>query len=101
MIQPLGKNIVIEKMPEEEKKGSLIVVSKDSDREPYKAFVLSIGDKVEIDVEIGNFVLAMPYSGTKIEQKDSQGKDTQLVIVNEDAILGKIVHRKNVYDGGQ
>ncbi len=85
MIQPFGKNILIERIVEEKKSGALFLKMKATD--PYKAFVLAKGFKVE-EVNIGNVVIVLPYAGTVIEDK---GKE--YVLIKEDDILGEYLDK--------
>jgi len=82
MIRPIGKNILVQKI-KEEKKGILILTPNDS--EPYKATVIGIGSKADLDIAVGDILLLVPYTGSKISTED----DGYLLISERD-ILGVV-----------
>lgn len=79
MIKPLGQNILIRKILEE-KKGSLIL---NTDDRPFKAIVVDIGSKVDLDINKDDVLLMVPYSGSKISTEDDG-----YLLVTEKYILG-------------
>ena len=82
MIRPIGKNILVQKQ-KEEKKGILIL--KPTEGEPYKATVMAIGSKADLDIDIGCTLLLVPYTGSRISTDD----DGYLLITERD-ILGVV-----------
>jgi len=82
MIRPIGKNILVQKQ-KEEKKGILIL--KPIDGEPYKATVIDIGSKADLDIAVGDTLLLVPYTGSRISTDD----DGYLLITERD-ILGVV-----------
>lgn len=87
MIQPYGKNILIQKIDEEDQKGGLLLVL-NKNNDPYKAFVIAKGYKVEEDIRIGDVIIVMPYSGLKLEDC---GKE--YILIKEDEILGEYLDK--------
>jgi co-chaperonin GroES (HSP10) len=83
MLKPLGRNVLVKRLAEE-KKGTLIITPT-SDSEPFKASVIDIGYKDESGVAIGDTLLLVPFSGSRIS-KDEDG----LLLVTERDMLGVV-----------
>lgn len=84
MLRPLGKNILIQRNKEESKKKTALILTTPTD-EPFNATVVDIGSKAELDIKIGDVLLMVPYSGSKISTED----DGYLLVTERD-ILGVI-----------
>jgi co-chaperonin GroES (HSP10) len=82
MLIPIGKNVLVKIKPPE-KKSTLILTS--TNDEPFQAEVLDIGSRAEIDIEIGDVLLLVPYCGSKISKED----DGYLLVTERD-ILGVV-----------
>ncbi len=83
MLRPLGKNILVQKKKEEQKPGKLIL--SDDSSKPFEAKIIGIGEKVEINVSVGEILLVVPYSGSRISADD----DGYLLVTERD-VLGVI-----------
>lgn len=84
MLKPLGKNILVQRIKEEPKKGALILTASADDK-PYQAVVIDKGSKVEIEVQKDDVLLMIPYSGSRISTDD----DGYLLVTERD-ILGVV-----------
>jgi len=81
MIKPIGKNILVRKLKEPEKRGVLILT--DNGDRPFRARVLDMGSKVEAEVNLQDVLLMVPYCGARIDAEDEE-----LMLVTEKDILG-------------
>jgi len=82
-LKPMGKNILLEKRPEEEKKGVLIVPLMTS--KPLVCNVLGVGEKVELSLSEGDVIMLTPHSGFEIEFEDRK-----YLMVTERDIMARI-----------
>lgn len=83
MLKPLGRNILVKRLTEE-KKPTLIITSV-TDSEPFKACVVDVGCKDESGVVIGDIVLIVPFSGSRIAKDDNDH-----LLVTERDLLGVV-----------
>lgn len=89
-MKPLGSRLVVEPIEQEEISAGGIVLPETAKEKPQKGTVLAIGpgdrndkgERVAMDVEVGNTVLFAKYSGTEIKY---EGK--KLLILRESDIL--------------
>lgn len=89
-MQPLGNRLVIEPIEQEEKTAGGIVLPETAKEKPQKGMVLAAGpgdrddkgNRIPMDVKVGNTVLFAKYSGTEIKY---DGK--KLLILRESDIL--------------
>ena len=89
-IKPLGSRVVIEPIEQEEMTAGGIVLPETAKEKPQKGTVLAVGpgdrdedgDRIKMDLEVGNLVLFAKYSGTEIKY---DGK--KLLIMRESDIL--------------
>ncbi len=89
-MKPLGSRIVVEPIEQEEISAGGIVLPETAKEKPQKGTVLAIGpgdrnekgERVPMDVAVGNIVLFAKYSGTEIKY---EGK--KLLILRESDIL--------------
>jgi chaperonin GroES len=89
-LKPLGSNLVIEPIEEEEKTASGIILPETAKEKPQRGVVLAVGpgrhlesgDRQPMDVKVGDRVLYPKYGGTEIKVSDKQ-----LLIISEDSIL--------------
>lgn len=83
MIKPLRDYVVLEKLPEEKKVGSIIIPNA-KDNESAVANVIAVGpgytdkdgNKVTVEVKVGDKVIYKKYSTTDYEE---QGKKLMLI----------------------
>ena len=89
-MKPLGSRLVVEPIEQEEISAGGIVLPETAKEKPQKGTVLAIGpgdrndkgERVALDVAVGNTVLFAKYSGTEIKY---EGK--KLLILRESDIL--------------
>ena len=89
-MKPLGSRLVVEPIEQEEISAGGIVLPETAKEKPQKGTVLAIGpgdrnekgERVAMDVAVGNTVLFAKYSGTEIKY---EGK--KLLILRESDIL--------------
>jgi len=91
-IRPLGDRIIVEPVEQEETiAGGMLVLPETAKEKPQQGKVLAVGagrrdedgDRIPMDVEVGNTVLFAKYAGTEIKLS---GK--KLLIMKEADILG-------------
>lgn len=95
-IKPLGARVVIEPLEEEVQTfaGGELVLPDTAKEKPQQGKVLAVGpgardedgDRIPLDVEVGDTVIYAKYSGTTF--KTSGGKE--ILIVKESDILAKV-----------
>ena len=89
-MKPLGSRVVIEPIEQEEITAYGIVLPETAKEKPQKGTVLAVGpgerdekgDRIALDVQVGDVVLFAKYSGTEIKY---DGK--KLLIIRESDIL--------------
>ena len=89
-LKPLGSRVVVEPIEQEEITAGGIVLPETAKEKPQKGTVLAVGpgdrdedgDRIKMDVEVGDIVLFAKYSGTEIKY---DGK--KLLIMRESDIL--------------
>jgi len=89
-LKPLGNRVVVEPMEQEEMTASGIVLPETAKEKPQKGTILAVGpgdrdddgDRIQLDVKVGDVVLYAKYSGTEIKV---DGK--KLLILRESDIL--------------
>lgn len=89
-MKPLGNNLIVEPIEEEEMSPGGIVLPDTAKERPQRGVVLAAGPglrlenggRQEMDVEEGDKVLFAKYGGTEIEQDDRT-----LMILSEDDVL--------------
>lgn len=89
-MKPLGSRLVVEPIEQEEVTAGGIVLPETAKEKPQKGTVLAAGpgdrndkgERVALDVQVGNTVLFAKYSGTEIKY---EGK--KLLILRESDIL--------------
>ncbi|PJF25754.1 MAG: co-chaperone GroES [Phototrophicales bacterium] len=93
-IRPLGDRIIVEPIEQEETiAGGMLVLPETAKEKPQQGNVLAVGagrrdedgDRIEMDVKVGDKVLFAKYAGTEIKL---EGK--KLLIMKEADILGVI-----------
>jgi chaperonin GroES len=92
-LKPLGNRLVVEPLEQEDITAGGIVLPETAKEKPQKGTVLSIGpgdrdddgDRIPMDVSVGDTVLFAKYSGTEIKV-DSK----KLLILRESDILAII-----------
>lgn len=91
-IRPLGDRIIVEPIEQEETiAGGMLVLPETAKEKPQQGNVLAVGagrrdedgDRIEMDVKVGDKVLFAKYAGTEIKL---EGK--KLLIMKEADILG-------------
>ena len=89
-IKPLGSRVVVEPLEQEEVTAGGIVLPETAKEKPQKGVVLSVGpgdrdedgDRIPMDVKVGDTVLYAKYGGTEIKM---DGK--KLLILRESDLL--------------
>src|SRR6187549_3617027 len=91
-IRPLGDRIIVEPVEQEETiAGGMLVLPETAKEKPQQGRVLAVGagrrdddgDRIEMDVQVGDRVLYAKYGGTEVKM---DGK--KLLILKESDILG-------------
>ena len=89
MFKPLGLRVLVERMEEEAKTASGIIIPDNAKEKPLEAKVIAISKEVKEDENLpineGDTVVFAKYSGTEITV---DGKE--YLVLNTDDILGKI-----------
>lgn len=81
MIRPLGKNIVVRRLPAKEMEGS-IYIPDNAKEKPAEGTVLAAGFEVK-DIAVGDNVIFAKYSGTEFVEDNEI-----LVLLTQDDIFG-------------
>ncbi len=92
-IRPLHDRILVERVEEEEKTKSGIVIPDSAKEKPQKGKVVAVGagkinekgERVKMDVKEGDFVLFEKYAGNEIKM-DGQ----ELLIMREEDVLAVV-----------
>ncbi|MCD6474673.1 MAG: co-chaperone GroES [Anaerolineaceae bacterium] len=92
-LKPLGSRLVVEPIEQEEKTNSGIYLPDTAKEKPMKGTVLSVGpgdrnengDRVAMDVALGDIVLFNKYAGTEIKIDDKK-----ILVMKESDILAII-----------
>ena len=89
MFRPIGLRVLIERIEEEAKTASGIIIPDNAKEKPLEGKVIAISKDVEEDenlpINVGDVVVFAKYSGTEITL---DGKE--YLVLNTDDILGKI-----------
>ena len=93
VLKPLGSRVVVEPMEQEEVTPGGIVLPETAKEKPQKGTVISVGpgdrdedgDRIPLDVKVGDIVLFAKYAGTEIKM---DGK--KVLILRESDILAVI-----------
>ena len=89
MFRPIGLRVLIERIEEEAKTASGIIIPDNAKEKPLEGKVIAISKDVEEDenlpINVGDIVVFAKYSGTEISL---DGKE--YLVLNTDDILGKI-----------
>lgn len=89
-LKPLGDRLVVEPKEREETTASGIILPETAKEKPQEGMVLAVGpgrrdddgDRIEMDVAVGDTVLYAKYSGTEVKL---EGK--KLLILKESDVL--------------
>ena len=89
-LKPLGSRLVVEPIEQEDVTASGIVLPETAKEKPQKGNVLSIGpgdrdetgNRIPMDVKVGDVVLFAKYSGTEIKMEQKK-----LLILKESDVL--------------
>ena len=89
MFKPIGLRILVERLEEESKTASGIIIPDNAKEKPLQGKVIAISKEVADDenlpIEVGDTVVFAKYSGTDIT---IDGKE--YLVLNTDDVLGKI-----------
>jgi chaperonin GroES len=93
LIKPLGDRIIIELVESEEKTASGIVLPDTAKEKPQEGKVVAVGtgrvlengERVALEVEVGNRIIFSKYAGTEVKY---QG--TEYLILRENDILAVV-----------
>jgi chaperonin GroES len=89
-LKPLGDRLVVEPKEREETTASGIILPETAKEKPQEGLVIAVGpgrrdddgDRIEMDVEVGDTILYAKYAGTEIKL---EGK--KLLILKESDVL--------------
>jgi len=89
-LKPLGDRLVVEPQEKEERTASGIILPETAKEKPQEGTVLAAGpgrldedgDRIAMDVKVGDVVLYAKYSGTEVKINDKK-----LLILKESDIL--------------
>ena len=92
-IKPIKDNIVVKRMDEEEKKIGSIIIPDSAKEKPLTAEVIAVGsgrtlkdgEKVPLEVKVGDKVLVGKYSGSEVKLDGDE-----YLILKEDEVLGVV-----------
>lgn len=95
-LKPLGSRVVVEPVEQEEITAGGIVLPETAKEKPQKGTILAIGpgdrdedgDRIAMDVAVGDVVLYAKYAGTEIKV---EGK--KLLILKESDILAIVTNK--------
>ena len=89
MIRPLGDRVVLKRLEAEETTKSGIVLTGSSKEKPQEAEVIAVGpggfvegNKVEMEVKVGDKVLFSKYTGTEVKHEGEE-----VIVVRQSDIL--------------
>ena len=90
-VKPLGDRVLVKPIEQESETSSGLLLPETAKEKPQEGEVLAVGDgkrddsgnRVALDVEVGNRVLFAKYAGTEIKMDGSK-----LLIMKESDILG-------------
>lgn len=92
MIRPLGDRVVLKRREAEETTKSGIVLTGSSKEKPQEAEVIAVGpggyvdgNKVEMEVKVGDKVLFSKYAGTEVKHEGEE-----VIVVRQNDILAII-----------
>lgn len=83
MLRPIGKNILVKVVPPEKK--PVLILTAAANDEPFRATVVGIGSKADLDVCVGDTLLLVPYCGSKISKEDDG-----FLLISERDIMGVV-----------
>jgi chaperonin GroES len=92
-LQPLGDRVVVEPASREETTKSGIVIPDTAKEKPQRGTVIAVGagrrdddgDRIPMDVQVGDSVLFAKYAGTEFKYEDEE-----YLILSEKDILAKV-----------
>jgi chaperonin GroES len=92
-LQPLGDRVVVQPASREETTKSGIVIPDTAKEKPQRGTVIAVGagrrdddgDRVPMDVQVGDSVLFAKYAGTEFKYEDEE-----YLILSEKDILAKV-----------
>jgi chaperonin GroES len=92
-LAPLGDRVVVQPSGREETTKSGIVIPDTAKEKPQRGLIVAVGegrrdddgDRVPMDVEVGDLVLFAKYSGTEFKYEDEE-----YLILSEKDILAKV-----------
>ncbi|WP_312654397.1 co-chaperone GroES [Proteiniclasticum sp.] len=92
MIRPLGDRVVLKRLEAEETTKSGIVLTGASKEKPQEAEVIAVGpggfidgNKVEMEVKVGDKVLFSKYAGTEVKHDG-----VEVIVVRQSDILAVV-----------
>lgn len=96
-LKPLGDRIVVKVVEELERTKSGIVLPDTAKEKPQEAEVIAVGpggrnekgDRVPMDVKVGDHVIFAKYGGTEFKQDDEE-----YLILRESDVLAIVTHHK-------
>lgn len=93
-LQPLGDRVVVEPIEQEETTASGIVLPESAKEKPQRGRIVAVGpgardedgDRIKMDVEVGDVVVYAQYAGTTYKMDD-----VKYLVLSEKDILAKVV----------
>ena len=95
-LQPMGDRIIVEPVQEEEATASGIILPESAKEKPQRGTILAVGpggrdddgDRIAMDVAVGDLVLFSKYAGSGSNFKTDDGRE--VLILKESDLLAKI-----------
>ncbi|GJM06569.1 MAG: 10 kDa chaperonin [marine bacterium B5-7] len=92
-IRPLGDRVVVRREAQEEKSAGGILIPDSAKEKPMQGVVEAIGlgkrldsgERLSLDLKIGDRILFGKYSGTEVKMGDEE-----LVVLREDDVMGVV-----------
>lgn len=92
-IRPLGDRVIVARQPDEAKSKGGIVIPDSAKEKPSRGKILAIGpgkrldngDRLAIELKVGQVVLFGKYAGNEVKISDEE-----LVVLREDDIIGVV-----------
>ena len=92
--RPLHDRVLVRRIEEDEKTAGGIIIPDTAKEKPQKGEVVAVGagardddgDRIALDVQVGDVVLFGKWSGTETPLKDDSGNE--LIVMKESDILG-------------
>ena len=92
-IRPLGDRVIVERTPDEEKTKGGILIPDSAKEKPSRGKIVAVGpgkrlengDRLALDLKVGQVVLFGKYAGS-----ETKVGDKELVVLREDDVIGVV-----------